>query len=178
MSEVRDQLTRGTLRGLRDGVGINFSNPITAEVSSRGSDLLRTKIEEFANDNSFEMPDIKHANKKVRFMRHWKTVLHGKFLSENPTIECHYSTFCFYFPKNIKKPGHDYKGTCLCEDCENFNLKDEALKRERVGQNIPDVEAVIKAACDGNIEPEEDYLAVLANIQNGSEKERTTSYFE
>ena len=178
LTEVKDELPRGTLRGLRDGVGINFSNPLTAEVSSRGSDLLRTKIEEFANDNSFEMPDIKHANKKVRFMRHWKTVLHGKFLSENPTIECHYSTFCFYFPKNIKKPGRDYKGTCLCEDCENFSLKDEALKREKVSLNIPDVEAIIKAARDGNIEPEEDYLAVLTNIQNGSEKGRITSYFE
>ena len=177
--EVKEQLPKGTLRGLRDGIGINFSKPITADIATRGSDELRAKIEEFCQENSFEMPDKKHANKTVRYMRHWKTVLHGKFLSENPSIECHYSTFCSYFPKNIKKPGRDYKGSCLCEDCENYNLKDEAMKREvKVGLDLSDVEATIKAAREGNRDPEERYLAALEEVKNGTENDRIISFLE
>jgi hypothetical protein len=65
LSEVRDQLPRGTLRGLRDGVGINFSNPIAVEVSSRGSDLLRTKIEEFAKDNLLKCQTSNMLTRKI-----------------------------------------------------------------------------------------------------------------
>ena len=64
LSEVKDQLLKGTLRGLCDSVGINFSNPLTAKISSRGTDELKSKIEDFAIDNSLKCL-IRNMLKKV-----------------------------------------------------------------------------------------------------------------
>ena len=65
---AKDEFPKGTLRGIRDTTGINFSNPPTASNATRGSGNLKSKIEEFAHRNSFEVPDKKKVKKNIRFM--------------------------------------------------------------------------------------------------------------
>ena len=176
---AKEELPAGTLRGLRDNANINFSNPLPPSATSRGSGDLKKKVEEFAVNNSFEVPDKKMAKKKMRYMRHLKTVLYHQFLMENPELECHYSTFCTHFPFNIVKPGINSHGSCLCEDCENFGLKEEAIKREKLLTDSGgfNVDNVIRLARDGNRNPEEEYLKTLEEIKTGDNKDKIVTYF-
>ena len=129
---AKDEFPKGVIKGLRDNAGINFSNPQAVSHQTRVTGDIKQKIIAFAVKNSFGVPDKKQAKKKVRYMRHFKVVLHQQFLMENPDLECHYTTFCSHFPPNIMKPGINSHGSCLCEDCENFSLKLEALKRAKL----------------------------------------------
>ena len=176
---AKEELPDGTLTNLRNHTGINFSNPLAPTNASRGTGELKLKVEKFAHENSFVVPDKKLAKKKVRYMRHMKTVLYHQFLLENPTVECHYSTFCAHFPAHIVKPGINSQGSCLCEDCENFSLKEEAIKREKLVQDGQpfNVDIVIHAARVGNSEPEEEYLKTLEQIKIGDDKSKIVTYF-
>ena len=177
LEAAKDEIPKGTLRGIRDQAGLNFSNPATESVTSRGSDELKTKIEVFAHTNSFEVPDMKLSKKNIRYMRHMKTTLHQQFLLDNPSLECHYTTFCLYFPKNIKKPGINSHGSCLCEDCQNFSLKHEALRRAKLLADKYDVDLITKSARAGDTEEESKFLDDLKNVMVGDSKNRVVSYF-
>ena len=89
------------------------------------------------------MPDKKYAEKSIRFMRHWKSVLHGKFISKtqplNVIIAPFVETFSRILDPTTKVP------VCV-RICENHSLKVEALKIENVGQYLCDVEATIRKA--------------------------------
>ena len=95
---------------------------------------------------------------------------------ENPTIDCHYTTFCSHFPSNIVKPGLNSHGSCLCEDCENFSLKVESLKRFKLLEDT-NIEELIRSTRAGNNEPEDQFLKSLHEIQSGDRKEDVISYF-
>ena len=165
---AKDEFPKGTLRGIRDTTGINFSNPPTAS---------NAKIEEFAHRNSFEVPDEKKEKKNIRFMRHMKTTLHQQFLLDNPTLDCLYNTFCLYFPKNIIKPGINSYGSCLCEDCQNFSLKQESLRRAKLLPDQYEVDLIIKSVREGNDEEEIMFLDALKKIKDGEFKDKVISYF-
>ena len=176
MNASKEELPKGVMNGIRVQTGINFSNPLGASLPTRGSNDLKHKIEDFANKNSFEVPDKKMAKKNIRYMSHWKIVLHQQFLMENPEIECHYTTFCAHFPSHIIKPGLNSHGSCLCEDCENFSLKIEALKRYKLLER-DNIEDIIKSNREGDTLPEEEFLKALENIKTGEKKDTVISYF-
>ena len=172
----KEELPKGLIGGIREQAGINFSNPLPISDTTRGSGELKQKILDFATKNSHEVPDKKLAKKKVRYMNHWKIVLHQQFLMENPDIDCHYTTFCAHFPPNIIKPGLNSHGSCLCEDCENFSLKIEALKRYKFLEDN-NIDSIIRSNRDGNYDLEEDFLKKLEDIKTGEEKDKVVSYF-
>ena len=176
VNAAKSEFPKGVINGLRVNAGINFANPLTVSNQSRNTGDLKQKVEEFAVKNSFEVPDKKQAKKNVRYMRHYKVVLHQQFLMENPELECHYTTFCSHFPSNILKPGTNSHGTCLCEDCENFSLKLEALKRARVLEEI-NLDNIIRSGREGDSEPEETFLSDLSDIKEGDNKDAVVSYF-
>ena len=171
----KEEMPKGVISGIREQAGINFSNPLSVSQPTRHSDI-KTKIEDFANKNSHEVPDKKMAKKNIRYMNHWKIVLHQQFLMENPDIDCHYTTFCAHFPSNIIKPGLNSHGSCLCEDCENFSLKLEALKRYKF-MDESNVDYIIKTSNEGNSILEEEFLKTLEEIKTGDKKETVLSYF-
>ena len=174
---AKDEFPTGVIKALRDNTGINFSNPLTVSNQLRNTGDLHQQIVDFANMNSFEVPDKKHAKKSIRYMSHFKVVLHQQFLMENPEIDCHYSTFCTHFPDNILKPGVNSHGTCLCEDCENFSLKLEAMKRAKLVSDI-NLDQIIRSGRDGDIQPEQDFLSVLSELKNSDKKDSVISYFK
>ena len=164
------------ISGIREQAGINFSNPLPISDSTRGSGDLKQKIQDFAIKNSYEVPDKKMAKKKIRYMNHWKIVLHQEFLMENPDIDCHYTTFCANFPPNIIKPGLNSHGSCLCEDCENFSLKIEALKRYKFLEDN-NIDSIIRSNREGDYVLEEEFLRKLDDIKTGEAKDAVVSYF-
>ena len=172
----KDELPKGVIRGIRDHAGINFSNPLPITDSTRGTGDLKVKIHDFATKHSHEVPDKKMAKKEIRFMNHYKIVLHQQFLMENPGIDCHYTTFCANFPSHIIKPGLNSHGSCLCEDCENFSLKIEALKRYKFLEEN-NIDSIIRAKIDGNNVLEEDFLEKLEAIKSGDKRDSVVSYF-
>ena len=173
---AKDEFPKGVIKGLRDNAGINFSNPQAVSHQTRVTGDIKQKIIDFAVKNSFEVPDKKQAKKKVRYMRHFKVVLHQQFLMENPDLECHYTTFCSHFPPNIMKPGINSHGSCLCEDCENFSLKLEALKRAKLLAEVS-LDKIIRSSREGNSQPEEDFLSDLSDIKKCDQKDSVVSYF-
>ena len=172
----KEEFPKGVIKGIRDQAGINFSNPLSVSQPTRSTGDLKEKIEAFAIRNSFEVPDKKMAKKKIRYMRHWKIVLHQQFLMENPGVDCHYTSFCAHFPSNIIKPGINSHGSCLCEDCENFSLKIEALKRSNLLKE-DNIEDIIKSNREGNSTPEAEFLKALEDIKKGDRKDDVISYF-
>ena len=177
VNAAKEEFPKGVIKGLRDNAGINFSNPQTVSHSSRNTgEALKQKIVDFAVKNSFEVPDKKQAKKNVRYMRHFKIVLHQQFLMENPDVECHYTTFCSHFPPNIMKPGINSHGSCLCEDCENFSLKLEALNRAKLLREVS-LDKIIRSGREGDSQPENKFLSDLGDIKNGDHKDHVVSYF-
>ena len=53
MNASKEELPKGVMKGIRVQAGINFSNPLGASLPTRGSNDLKSKIEDFANKNSF-----------------------------------------------------------------------------------------------------------------------------
>ena len=172
----KEELPRGVISGLRDQAGINFSNPLPLSDTTRGTGDLKQKILDFAIKNSHEVPDKKCAKKKIRYMNHWKIVLHQQFLMENPDVDCHYTTFCAHFPPHIIKPGLNSHGSCLCEDCENFSLKIEALKRYKFLDDN-NIDSIIRSGRDGDYSLEEEFIRKLEDIKTGENKDTVVSYF-
>ena len=172
----KEELSKGVISGIREQAGINFSNPLPISDSTRGSGDLKQKIQDFAIKNSYEVPDKKMAKKKIRYMNHWKIVLHQEFLMENPDIDCHYTTFCANFPPNIIKPGLNSHGSCLCEDCENFSLKIEALRRYKFLEDN-NIDSIIRSNREGDYVLEEEFLRKLDDIKKGEAKDAVVLYF-
>ena len=176
LQAAKEEFPKGVIKGLRDNAGINFSNQQTVSHQIRISGDLHQKIIDFANNNSFEVPDKKQAKKNVRYMRHLKVVLHQQFLMENPQQDCHYTTFCSHFPSNIVKPGINSHGSCLCEDCENFSLKLEALKRAKLVTEV-NLDDIIRSNRSGDSQPEEKFLETISDIKKSDKKDSVISYF-
>ena len=109
-------------------------------------------------------------------MRHLKVVLHQQFLMENPLQDCHYTTFCSHFPLNIVEPGINSHGSCLCEDCENFSLKLEALKRAKLVTEV-NLDDIIRSNRSGDSQPEEKFLETISDIKKSEKKDSVISYF-
>ena len=119
------ELERGTISRLRKNTGLNFSIPAVNNEQEKSS--LKTKIEEFAMENTIEVPDKRKVKQGIRYRCSSKRCLYENFETQHPNL-CNYPTFCLYWPKNFIKPKPSDLGTCMCIICQNTELKSDALK--------------------------------------------------
>ena len=154
-----DEIERGTILRLRKNTGLNFS--IAPQNKDQEKSETKTKIEEFAKENTLEVPDKKKVKKETRYRTSSKLTLFECFDSQYPNL-CTYDTFCKYWPKNYTKPKASDLGTCMCITCQNAELKMESLKNHIGAEHS--LETVIENARQENFEAENNFKAALESL--------------
>ena len=82
--------TGTTLRLLRN-TGINLAKRLPKNGEEKSD--LKKKVEKFAEENSSEMPDMRHQRRGVRFRHHYLITLYDEFKHCYPETEISYFTF-------------------------------------------------------------------------------------
>ena len=88
---------KGTTWRLLKNTGINLSKKIATTEGEKSE--LKTKIKQFATENSNESPDMRNEKKGIRYRHKYLIVLYEDFKFENREIEVCFSDFCNYWPK-------------------------------------------------------------------------------
>ena len=169
-----NQIPKGnTLRLLRN-TGINFSKKLPQHEEDKSA--LKKKIEDFAKENSSEMPDMRNQKKSIRYRHHYLTTLHEDFKHINPDIEISYSTFSSYWPQNVVKPKPGDYANCVCEKCENPALKIRALKTHKLLSPEHELETVIRDLRMEDFSSEEHLKADLEKLLEGPQASVQVKY--
>ena len=153
------EMKRGTVSRLRRTTGLNFSNPPQNHEQEKSE--TKIIIEEFAHENTIEVPDTKQIKKGIRYRTASKLCLFECFDSQSPNM-CTYQTFCKYWPQKYIKPKPSDLGTCMCIVCQNMELKTHALK-SHIGAHHS-LDTIIENARTGDFEAENKFKADLENI--------------
>ena len=153
------EMKTGTVSRLRRTTGLNFSNPPQNQEQEKSE--TKIIIEEFAHENTIEVPDTKQIKKGIRYRTASKLCLFECFDSQSPNM-CTYQTFCKYWPQKYIKPKPSDLGTCMCIVCQNMELKTHALK-SHIGAHHS-LDTIIENARNGDFEAENKFKADLENI--------------
>ena len=169
----REVLPKGTTSDLAKTTGVNFSKKVGLDEQKADSELKKL-VEKFVDERSADLPDTKHNNPKAgkkpkKYQLHFKDVLWNEFQLEFPDMECAFSTFCRYWPEHVIRPKGEAWGTCLCDHCENFNLKIRAFKRQGFLEESVKHEDVIRQARDGEDEGENNFMEKLKHLADNPE---------
>ena len=159
------ELPKGTLGRLRKETGINFSIPPANKDGEKSE--IKTMIEEFAFDNTIEVPDKRKVKQGIRYRTSSKLSLFESFDSQYPNV-CSYVTFTRYWPKNFIKPKASDLGTCMCIICENAELKAEQLKKHIGSEHS--LETVIENSRHDDFEAENTFKEALEKLVEGENK--------
>ena len=170
---AKEEFETGTLRRIRENTGLNFSKSPTL-VSEECSGLEKS-VQEFAFENSSEVPDMKAAKKGIRYFYCYKTVLWIQFLSSSG-LEISYSQFCRYWPEKIVKPKIEDFGSCKCIPCENTELLLNSMKRQDCVSKEHQLDIMIKDIRSGDATLEKRFVEDLDNLDTGDKKTKTLTY--
>ena len=152
------EIPKGTTLSLLKNTGINFSKK-SPEPESEKSDLKKL-VELFANKNSTVVPDMRLQKKGIRYRHQYLTCLFEDFKFVNPEVKISYSTFSSYWPKTVIKPRPGDFGTCLCDKCENPNLKIHAMKTHKLIPQEVEIEKVLRDIKNDDFASEDDLKKV------------------
>ena len=161
------------IKRIRENTGINLSKSPT--MSNEESSPLQKSVEEFAMENSSEVPDMKAAKKGLRYFYCYKTVLWVQFQSSSG-VEISYSQFCRYWPDTIIKPKSEDYGSCKCIPCENAELLLSAMKRQGFLSKELQLELMIKDMRSGDATLEEKFNEDLSTLAASEQKSKAVTY--
>ena len=153
------EMERGTINRLRKNIGINFSIPPTNNEQVESE--TKKKIEQFALENTIDVPDKRKVIKGIRYRMASKLSLYESFDCEHPDL-CTYQTFCKYWPRKYLKPKASDLGTCMCIICQNAELKAEALKNHIGAEHS--LETVIENARQNDFVAENAFKGALEKL--------------
>ena len=179
----RGNFPAGTLRRLRQAVGVNFSQVPTEERAKLC--LLATKVRDFALHQSAEIPDMKAQNSSLskkseapskRSTMHHLTVLHSLFNIENPESTCSYASFVNYWPSYISKPSLNEFTSCHCEVCENCSMISDALIKHKVVPSSMDIFSALKQEEEGDEDVLKELCQTLEETVEGSRKDEVVTF--
>ena len=137
---------------------------------------MKILVEEFAKENSSEIPDMRQQKKGIRYRHHYLSSLFEYFKFANPGIEISYPTFSSYWPKNIIKPRPGDYQTCKCQKCENPSLKLHALKTHRLFTEDLEVESVLRDIKMGDLSSEEELKNAIETLLVGPKSSVQVKY--
>ena len=173
----------GTLRRLRQAVGVNFSQVPTEDRTKLC--FLATKVRDFAMQQSAEIPDMKAQNSSLskkseapskRSTMHHLTVLHSLYNIENPESTCSYSSFINYWPSYISKPNLNEFTSCHCEVCENSSMISDALIKHKVVPASMDIFSALKLEEEGDGDVLKELSETLEETREGSRKDEIVTF--
>ena len=85
------EFPKGTSLRLLQNTAINLAKRLLTNGEEKSD--LKKKVEKFAEENSSEMPDMRHQRKGVRFRHHYFITLYDEFKHCYPETEISYFTF-------------------------------------------------------------------------------------
>ena len=170
---AKEHFPVGTVRRIRENTGINLSK--SPNLANEESSALQKTVQEFAFENSSEVPDMKAAKKGLRYFYCYKTVLWVQFQSSSG-VDISYSQFCRYWPDTIIKPKIEDYGSCKCIPCENAELLLSAMKRQGFLPKEHQLEFMIKDMRAGDATLEEKFKEDLNSLAESDQKSKTVTY--
>ena len=170
------EIPKGTTLSLLKNTGINFSKK-SPEPESEKSDLKKL-VELFANKNSTVVPDMRLQKKGIRYRHQYLTCLFEDFKFVNPEVKISYSTFSSYWPKSVIKPRPGDFGTCLCDKCENPNLKIHAMKTHKLIPQEVEIEKVLRDIKNDDFASEDDLKNVVESLLTGPKASVQVRYLQ